>query len=141
MGVTCYHELKAREPASSAATQARRSGKDFCFDYYWRAIRLSHGDVGASARALKLSRILSRSRNPLRQNVNISLYLPETENTWRWKRFDSFSEKPTTHPLSRSAKNCGVGWQDIADVVAFLISEQGKWITGHNIQACGGVVM
>ena len=55
--------------------------------------------------------------------------------------FDSFSEKPTTHPLSRSAKNCGVGWQDIADVVAFLISEQGKWITGHNIQACGGVVM
>jgi 3-oxoacyl-[acyl-carrier protein] reductase len=30
---------------------------------------------------------------------------------------------------------------DIADVVAFLISEQGKWITGHNIQACGGVVM
>jgi len=30
---------------------------------------------------------------------------------------------------------------DIADFVAFLISEQGKWITGHNIQACGGVVM
>ena len=30
---------------------------------------------------------------------------------------------------------------DIADVVAFLISEQGKWITGHNIQACGGVVL
>ena len=30
---------------------------------------------------------------------------------------------------------------DIADVVTFLISEQGKWITGHNIQACGGVVM
>jgi 3-oxoacyl-[acyl-carrier protein] reductase len=30
---------------------------------------------------------------------------------------------------------------DIADIVAFLISEQGKWITGHNIQACGGVVM
>ena len=31
--------------------------------------------------------------------------------------------------------------EDIADVVAFLTSEQGKWITGHNIQACGGVVM
>ncbi|HEX9199519.1 MAG TPA: SDR family oxidoreductase [Acidobacteriaceae bacterium] len=30
---------------------------------------------------------------------------------------------------------------DIADVVTFLISEKGKWITGHNIQACGGVVM
>lgn len=30
--------------------------------------------------------------------------------------------------------------EDIADVVAFLVSEQGKWITGHNVQACGGVV-
>jgi 3-oxoacyl-[acyl-carrier protein] reductase len=30
---------------------------------------------------------------------------------------------------------------DIADVVAFLVSEQGQWITGQNIQACGGVVM
>jgi len=25
--------------------------------------------------------------------------------------------------------------EDIADVVAFLVSEQDRWITGHNIQA------
>ncbi len=29
---------------------------------------------------------------------------------------------------------------DIADVVVFLVSEQGRWITGQNIEAGGGVV-
>ncbi len=29
--------------------------------------------------------------------------------------------------------------QDIADVVAFLVSEQARWITGQNIHASGGV--
>jgi len=29
---------------------------------------------------------------------------------------------------------------DIADVVSFLVSEQGRWLTGQNIQAGGGVV-
>jgi 3-oxoacyl-[acyl-carrier protein] reductase len=30
---------------------------------------------------------------------------------------------------------------EVAEVVAFLASEQAGWITGANIQACGGVVM
>lgn len=30
--------------------------------------------------------------------------------------------------------------EDIADVVAFLVSEKGRWITGQNIEAGGGVV-
>jgi 3-oxoacyl-[acyl-carrier protein] reductase len=30
---------------------------------------------------------------------------------------------------------------DIADVVAFVVSEQGGWLTGQNIQAGGGVVI
>ena len=30
---------------------------------------------------------------------------------------------------------------DVADVVAFLVSEQGRWLTGQVIQAGGGVVM
>ena len=29
---------------------------------------------------------------------------------------------------------------EVADVVAFLVSDQGGWVTGQNIQACGGVV-
>ncbi|ULA64309.1 MAG: putative oxidoreductase [Nitrospira sp.] len=31
--------------------------------------------------------------------------------------------------------------QDIADVVAFLVSEQARWVTGQTIQAGGGIVM
>jgi 3-oxoacyl-[acyl-carrier protein] reductase len=31
--------------------------------------------------------------------------------------------------------------EDIADVVTFLVGEQGKWITGQNLQASGGVGM
>lgn len=31
--------------------------------------------------------------------------------------------------------------QDIADVVAFLVSEQARWMTGQTIQAGGGIVM
>jgi len=31
--------------------------------------------------------------------------------------------------------------QDIADVVAFVVSERGRWLTGQNIHAGGGVVM
>jgi 3-oxoacyl-[acyl-carrier protein] reductase len=30
---------------------------------------------------------------------------------------------------------------DIADVVAFLVSEQARWLTGQTIHAGGGVVM
>jgi len=31
--------------------------------------------------------------------------------------------------------------QDIADVVAFMVSDEGRWLTGQNIHAGGGVVM
>ena len=31
--------------------------------------------------------------------------------------------------------------KDIADVVAFLVSEEARWLTGQNIHAGGGIVM
>ena len=31
--------------------------------------------------------------------------------------------------------------KDIADVVAFVVSEEARWLTGQNIHAGGGVVM
>jgi 3-oxoacyl-[acyl-carrier protein] reductase len=30
---------------------------------------------------------------------------------------------------------------DIADVVAFIVSEEARWLTGQTIQAGGGIVM
>ena len=31
--------------------------------------------------------------------------------------------------------------KDIADVVAFVVSEEARWLTGQNVHAGGGVVM
>ena len=31
--------------------------------------------------------------------------------------------------------------KDIADVVAFVVNEEARWLTGQNIHASGGVVM
>lgn len=31
--------------------------------------------------------------------------------------------------------------KDIADVVAFVVSEEARWLTGQNLHAGGGVVM
>jgi 3-oxoacyl-[acyl-carrier protein] reductase len=39
-------------------------------------------------------------------------------------------------PLKRLGKP-----QDIADVVTFVVSDQGRWLTGQTIHASGGVVM
>jgi 3-oxoacyl-[acyl-carrier protein] reductase len=39
-------------------------------------------------------------------------------------------------PLKRLGKP-----RDIADVVAFIVSDQARWLTGQTIQASGGVVM
>ena len=39
-------------------------------------------------------------------------------------------------PLRRLGKP-----RDIADVVAFLVSDEARWLTGQTIQASGGVVM
>jgi 3-oxoacyl-[acyl-carrier protein] reductase len=50
---------------------------------------------------------------------------------------DSFREMATQmSPFKR------VGMpKDIADVVAFVVSDQARWVTGQNIHASGGVVM
>jgi 3-oxoacyl-[acyl-carrier protein] reductase len=57
-----------------------------------------------------------------------------TDTAMMW---DSFRETATRMtPLKRLGKP-----QDIADVVAFVVSDQGRWLTGQTIQVGGGVVM
>jgi len=50
---------------------------------------------------------------------------------------------PTFRQIGEQAsplKRLGIP-KDIADVVAFVVSEEARWLTGHNIHAGGGVVM
>lgn len=42
--------------------------------------------------------------------------------------------------VAQTALACAGQPEDIADVVAFLVSEQARWITGQNIRAAGGLV-
>ena len=57
-----------------------------------------------------------------------------TDTTMLWESLRKEAVERT--PLKRLGKP-----QDIADVVAFVVSEQGRWLTGQTIQAGGGVVM
>jgi 3-oxoacyl-[acyl-carrier protein] reductase len=51
--------------------------------------------------------------------------------------WDSFRETGAQMtPLRRLGKP-----EDIADVVAFLVSDAARWLTGQTIQASGSVVM
>ena len=55
-----------------------------------------------------------------------------------------------TGVLTEQYRQFGIQWSpfkrlglpnDIADIVAFLVSEDARWLTGQNIQAGGGIVM
>ena len=70
-----------------------------------------------------------------------------TVGAW-WPAFGYF-EKYDTYTLGRfrqigeqasPLKRLGIP-KDIADVVAFVVSEEARWLTGQNIHAGGGVVM
>ena len=57
-----------------------------------------------------------------------------TDTAMLWDSFRETGAQMT--PLKRLGKP-----QDIADVVAFVVSEQGRWLTGQTLQASGGLVM
>jgi len=57
-----------------------------------------------------------------------------TDTAMLWDVFRETGAQMT--PLKRLGKP-----QDIADVVAFVVSDQGRWLTGQTIHASGGVVM
>jgi 3-oxoacyl-[acyl-carrier protein] reductase len=57
-----------------------------------------------------------------------------TDTAMLWDSFRETAAQMT--PLRRLGKP-----GDIADVVAFLVSDEARWLTGQTIQASGGVVM
>ena len=57
-----------------------------------------------------------------------------TDTAMLWDSFRETGAQMT--PLKRLGKP-----QDIADVVAFIVSDQARWLTGQTINAGGGVVM
>jgi meso-butanediol dehydrogenase / (S,S)-butanediol dehydrogenase / diacetyl reductase len=81
--------------------------------------------------------------------VTVNAVCPGVVKTPMWEQIDkemgtlfglkpgeAFSQKVSTIPLGRAAMP-----ETIADVVAFLASEQASYITGQAINVCGGIEM
>jgi 3-oxoacyl-[acyl-carrier protein] reductase len=84
----------------------------------------------------QLSRILARELGPRRITVNVVSPGPtDTELFNRGKNEEQRQRFAQMAALGRLGQP-----QDIADVVAFLASEDAHWITGQNIRVNGGVI-
>ena len=69
------------------------------------------------------------------KQVTVNTVSPGFTETEMLPKEEAFRETGTQmSPLSRLGQPT-----DIANVVAFLVSEEGGWITGDNIQASGGI--
>jgi 3-oxoacyl-[acyl-carrier protein] reductase len=91
---------------------------------------------GSKAAVVQFTRVLAKELG--KRNITVNAVSPgptETEmaqeaNAPGW---DDLMKQRT--PLGRLGQP-----EDIADVVAFVVSEQSRWITGQNIHASGGIV-
>ncbi|MGW7263589.1 SDR family oxidoreductase [Streptomyces sp. NPDC054842] len=83
-----------------------------------------------------LTRDLSKLLGPRGITVNtVAPGIVETDHTSEWLRS---SEEARTRAASISALGRVGAPSDIADVVAFLASHEGRWVTGHWMDATGG---
>ena len=90
--------------------------------------------VGSKAAGEQFAKTLARELGPRRVTVNnISPGFTETDMLPADPGYRSMAAGMS--PLGRLGQV-----DDIADVVAFLVSDDARWITGQNIQAGGGVV-
>jgi 3-oxoacyl-[acyl-carrier protein] reductase len=84
----------------------------------------------------QLTRFLAHELGPRRVTVNaVSPGATETEQFHNGKSADLVQRLADMSALKRLGQV-----DDIADVVAFLVSDQARWITGQNIRVNGGTV-
>lgn len=90
---------------------------------------------GTKAAVEQFTRALARELGP--RHITVNTVSPGFTNTEMFQSLPHLAEIAVAmSPLGRVGEP-----EDIANVVAFLCSDQGKWITGQNIQAGGGVSM
>ena len=84
----------------------------------------------------QFSHVLAKELGPKRITVNV--VSPGPTDT------DLFGQGKTEQDKQRFAQMAALGRlgqpEDIADVVAFLASDEARWITGQNIRANGGLI-
>jgi 3-oxoacyl-[acyl-carrier protein] reductase len=99
------------------------------------AARPASGLYGASkAAGDQMVRVLARELGPRQITVNSVLPGPTRTDGFTRQNGNSAEEIIAPTPLGRIGEPA-----DIADIVAFLTSESGRWITGQAIHAGGGL--
>ena len=84
----------------------------------------------------QFSHVLAKELGP--RGITVNVVSPGPTDT------ELFGQGKTEEDKRRFAQSAALGRlgtpEDIADVVAFLASEEGRWITGQNIRANGGII-
>jgi 3-oxoacyl-[acyl-carrier protein] reductase len=84
----------------------------------------------------QLSHVLAKELGP--RGITVNVFSPGPTDT------ELFSSDKTEEDKRRFAQMAALGRlgqpQDIADVVAFLASDDARWITGQNIRTNGGII-
>jgi len=88
--------------------------------------------LGSKGAVEQFARSLSRELGS--RNITVNILSPGFTDT------DMLPEQYRAYGVSLSPFNRIGTAQDVADVAAFLVSDEARWITGQNLQAGGGVV-